>query len=104
MPSRGGRHTLILNILDRPEPNSLTASPPNRASTMRARRAKTVPPGAAMEPRMVQAARKMETVERRSVRKWAERPLGGQLGQGEEGEEEGAVSTVLTVLGEGLAR
>ena len=95
---------LTLNILVRATPASLMICPPTSASTMRTRRAKTVPPGAAMEPRMVQAARKMETVERRSVRKWAERPLGGQLGQGEEGEEEGAVSTVLTVLGEGLAR
>ena len=105
MPSSGGRLMLLLNILERAAPSSLTASPPSRASTMRASRAKTVPPGAAMEPRMVQAERKMEAVERRSVRRWARRPWGGQLGQeGEEEEEEETAKTVLTVLGEGLAR
>ena len=42
--------------------------PPSRARTMRTRRAKTVPPGAAMGPRIVQAERKMELVVRRRVR------------------------------------
>ena len=45
---------------------------------MRTRRANTVPPGAAMGPRMVQAARKMAAVERRRVREWAQWPWGGQ--------------------------
>ena len=44
---------------------------------MRTRRANTVPPGAAMGPRMVQAARKMAAVERRRVREWAQWPWGG---------------------------
>ena len=42
--------------------------PPSRARTMRTRRAKTVPPGAAMGPRIVQAERKIELVVRRRVR------------------------------------
>lgn len=37
-----------------------------------------MPPGAAMGPRMVQAARKMAAVERRRVREWAQWPWGGQ--------------------------
>ena len=49
-----------------------------RASTMRTRRAKTVPPGPAMGPSMVRAARKMEKVARVRVRNWATIPLGGQ--------------------------
>ena len=51
---------------------------PMRASTMRTRRAKTVPPGPAMGPSMVRAARKMEKVARLRVRNWATIPLGGQ--------------------------
>ena len=59
---------LTLNILERATPARLTTCPPTRASTMRIRRAKTVPPGAAMEPRMVQAERKTEAVDSRRVR------------------------------------
>ena len=69
---------------------------------MRARSAKTVPPGAAMDPRMVQAERKVEMVVRTKVNMLAVQPLGGQVGE-EEGESVTA-STVLTVLGDGLAR
>ena len=68
---------------------------------MRARRAKTVPPGAAMEPRMVQAERKVEMVVRISVNMLAVGPLGGHVGWEE---ESGTASTVRTVLGDGLAR
>ena len=60
------------------------------------------PPGAAMGPRMVQADRRMEAAVRRRVSRWLVLPLGGQLGQGGEGEEERRASTVLT--GEGLER
>ena len=42
--------------------------PPSRARTIRTRSAKTVPPGAAMGPRIVQAERKIELVVRRRVR------------------------------------
>ena len=59
---------LTLNILVRATPTSLMICPPTRARTIRTSRAKTVPPGAAMEPRMVQADRKTEAVVRRSVR------------------------------------
>ena len=68
LPSKGGRAMLTLNILVRATPTSLMIWPPTRARTMRTSRAKTVPPGAAMEPRMVQAVRKTEAVVRRRVR------------------------------------
>ena len=71
---------------------------------MRTRRAKTVPPGAAMGPRMVQAERKMEAVTRRRVRRWADLPCGGQTEQEEEEEVSVMARTVLSVLGEGLDR
>ena len=48
-----------------------------RASRMRTRRAKTVPPGPAMGPSMVRAARKTEKVARLRVSNWARVPLGG---------------------------
>ena len=48
-----------------------------RASRMRTRRAKTVPPGPAMGPSMVRAAKKMEEVAKRRVRPCANLPLGG---------------------------
>ena len=48
-----------------------------RASRMRTRRAKTVPPGPAMGPSMVRAAKKMEEVDKRRVRPCANLPLGG---------------------------
>ena len=51
---------------------------PMRASTMRTRSAKTVPPGPAMGPSMVRAARKMEKVAKLRVSNWARSPLGGQ--------------------------
>ena len=59
---------MTLTILDRMMPMNLMTWPPTRARTMRTRRAKTVPPGAAMGPRMVQAARKTAAVERSRVR------------------------------------
>ena len=59
---------LTLKTLVKRPPNSLMSWPPTRARTMRTRRAKTVPPGAAMGPRMVQAAMKTEAVVRRRVR------------------------------------
>ena len=68
LPSKGGREMLVLNILVRATPTSLMIWPPSRARTMRTRRAKTVPPGAAMEPRMVHAVRKTEAVVRSRVR------------------------------------
>ena len=68
LPSKGGRAMLTLNILVRATPTSLTICPPTRANTIRTRRAKTVPPGAAMEPRMVQADRKTEAVDSKRVR------------------------------------
>ena len=37
-----------------------------------------MPPGAAIGPRMVQAARKMAAVVVRRVREWAQGPWGGQ--------------------------
>ena len=55
-----------------------------------------------MGPRMVQADRRMEAAVRRRVSRWLVLPLGGQLGQGGEGEEERRARTVLT--GEGLER
>ena len=67
-PSKGGREMLTLNILVRATPASLMICPPTSASTMSTSRAKTVPPGAAMEPRMVQAERKTEAVVRIRVR------------------------------------
>ena len=67
-PSKGGREMLTLNILVSATPTSLTVWPPTSARTMSTSKAKTVPPGAAMEPRMVQADRKTEAVVRRSVR------------------------------------
>ena len=45
---------------------------------MRTRSAKTVPPGPAMGPSMVRAARKMEKVAKVRVSSWARIPLGGQ--------------------------
>ena len=45
---------------------------------MRTRSAKTVPPGPAMGPSMVRAARKMEKVAKVRVSSWASIPLGGQ--------------------------
>ena len=48
-----------------------------RASRMRTRRAKTVPPGPAMGPSMVRAAKKMEEVAKRRVRPCANLPLRG---------------------------
>ena len=59
---------LTLNILVRATPTSLMVCPPTSARTIRTSRAKTVPPGAAMEPRMVQAERKTEAVVSRRVR------------------------------------
>ena len=44
---------------------------------MRTRSAKTVPPGPAMGPSMVRAARKMEKVARVRVSRWARVPVGG---------------------------
>ena len=44
---------------------------------MRTRSAKTVPPGPAMGPSMVRAARKMVKVARVRVNNWARIPLGG---------------------------
>ena len=55
-----------------------------------------------MGPRMVQADRKVEMVVRTRVNMAAVRPLGGQVG--EEEAESWTANTVLTVLGEGLAR
>ena len=59
---------LTRNTLDKRLPAILMIRPPSRARTIRTRRAKTVPPGAAMGPRIVQAERKMELVVRRRVR------------------------------------
>ena len=44
---------------------------------MRTRSAKTVPPGPAMGPSMVRAARKTEKVAKVRVSSWARVPLGG---------------------------
>ena len=49
-----------------------------RARTMRTKRAKTVPPGAAMGPSIVQADKKTAAVVRRSVSECAQHPCGGQ--------------------------
>ena len=68
VPSKGGREMLTRNTLDKRLPAILMIRPPSRARTIRTRRAKTVPPGAAMGPKIVQAERKMELVVRRSVR------------------------------------
>ena len=59
---------LTRNSLDRMLPKILMIWPPSRARTMRTRRAKTVPPGAAIGPKIVQAERKIELVVRRRVR------------------------------------
>ena len=59
---------LTRNSFDKRLPVILIIRPPRRARTMRTRRAKTVPPGAAMGPRIVQAERKIELVVRRRVR------------------------------------
>ena len=67
-PRRGGRAMLTLKTLVRRPPSSLMIWPPSSARTMRTRRANTVPPGAAMGPRMVQAERNTELVVRTSVR------------------------------------
>ena len=54
-----------------------------RASSMRTRRAKTVPPGPAMGPSMVRAARKTDRVVRDRVSREARAPRGGNsLGEG----------------------
>ena len=63
---------------DRITPVYFTIWPPIKARTIRTRRANTVPPGAAIGPRMVQAARKMAAVVVRRVREWAQGPWGGQ--------------------------
>ena len=68
VPSKGGRDILTRNSLDNRLPAILIIRPPSRARTMRTRSAKTVPPGAAMGPRIVQAERKIELVVRRRVR------------------------------------
>ena len=44
---------------------------------MRTRSAKTVPPGPAMGPSMVRAAKKTEKVAKMRVSSWARVPLGG---------------------------
>ena len=57
-----------------------------RARRIRVKRAKTVPPGPAMGPRMVRAARKTVMVVKTKVRKWARGSLGGHtLGGGATG-------------------
>ena len=68
VPSKGGREMLTRNSFERRLPTILMIRPPSRARTIRTRSAKTVPPGAAMGPRIVQAERKIELVVRRRVR------------------------------------
>ena len=65
-------------IFERTSPMNLIIWPPIKARTMRTKRAKTVPPGAAIGPSIVQAERKTAAVVRSSVRECAQHPCGGQ--------------------------
>ena len=56
---------------------TIAAYIPMSARTMRTRSAKTVPPGPAMGPRMVRAARKTDRVVRERVSRWPRGPRGG---------------------------